>query len=95
MINKEIKQNVRMLLEKYPDTRNCDLKLIAMFWSEIDGFSVLGFNNVFNGDVTHFESIRRSRQRLQEEFEELRGYKYKVRKHKLEKEVREQIKTDF
>lgn len=94
MINKEIKQNVRRLLEKYPDTRNCDLKLVSMYWSEIDGFSDLLPSDIYNGDITHFESIRRSRQRLQEEFEELRGYKYKIRKKKLEPEVRELIKND-
>ena len=94
MINKEIKQNVRRLLERYPETRDCDLKLVAMYWSEIDGYMELELSNIYNGDVTHFESIRRSRQRLQEEFEELRGYKYKVRKKKLEPEVRELIKND-
>lgn len=95
MINKEIKQNVRRLLEKYPDIRNCDLKLVAMYWSEIDGFSAkFDVLDVYHGHVTHFESIRRTRQKLQMEFEELRGYKYKVRKNKLEPEVRELIKND-
>lgn len=94
MINKEIKQNVRRLLERHPETRDCDLKLVSMYWSEIDGFSDLLPSDIYNGDVTHFESIRRTRQKLQMEFEELRGYKYKVRKNKLEKEVRELIKND-
>jgi len=95
MITSEIKQNVRILLQKYPETRDCDLKLVAMYWSNFDEcHASVTINQIYNGHVTHFESIRRIRQKLQEQNEDLRGVRYKTRKNKLEKEVRETIKND-
>lgn len=93
MITSEIKQNVRMLLEMFPETRDCDLKLTARYWAKFDTCSDY-ISQLYNGHLTHFESIRRMRQKLQEQNEELRGVRYKTRKHKLEKEVRELIKND-
>jgi hypothetical protein len=45
---------------------------------------------LINGELTSPETIRRCRQRLQEENETLRGYKYKLRKQ-LGEEVRATI----
>jgi len=45
---------------------------------------------LINGELTSPETIRRCRQRLQEENETLRGYKYKLRKQ-LGEEVRNTI----
>jgi hypothetical protein len=95
MINKEIKENVTYLLRNFPETRDCDLRLVARYWNEFDNCHVdISINQIYNGHVTHFESIRRMRQRLQETNEDLRGLRYKTRKNKLEKEVRELIKND-
>jgi hypothetical protein len=92
MITKDIKENVTSLLRRYPETRDCDMKLVAKYWRYYDGFqSIL---DIYHSNVTHFESIRRIRQKLQEQNEELRGVRYKTRKNKLEKEVRELIKND-
>ena len=91
-MNKEIKENVRHILLSYPETKDCDLKLVARYWEFIDGYSSLFSETIYHGEVTHFESIRRCRQRLQSQYEELRGEKYNRRINKLEKEVRENIK---
>ena len=93
MITSEIKENVIYLLRNFPETRNCDLKLVARYWNKFDECSDL-LNELYNGNITHFESIRRMRQKLQMDNEDLRGTRYKVRKYKLEKEVRELIKND-
>ena len=63
-----------------------------MYWKKFDNCSDL-LNELYNGNITHFESIRRMRQKLQMDNEDLRGTRYKVRKYKLEKEVRETIKN--
>ena len=96
MITSEIKENVIYLLRNFPETRDCDLKLVARYWNKFDEcHASVTINQIYNGHVTHFESIRRMRQKLQEQNEDLRGVRYKTRKNKLEKEVREQVKTDF
>lgn len=95
MITSEIKENVIYLLKNFPETRDCDLKLVARYWNEFDNCHVdVTINQIYNGHVTHFESIRRMRQKIQEQNEDLRGVRYKTRKNKLEKEVRELIKND-
>lgn len=93
MITSEIKENVIYLLRNFPETRDCDLRLTSMYWKKFDNCSDL-LNELYNGNITHFESIRRMRQKLQMDNEDLRGTRYKVRKYKLEKEVRETIKND-
>jgi hypothetical protein len=95
MITSEIKDNVTYLLRNFPETKDCDLKLVARYWDKFDGFNAgVYFEDIYYGHVTHFESIRRMRQKLQMDNEDLRGLRYKTRKHKLEKEVRELIKND-
>lgn len=95
MITSEIKENVIYLLRNFPETRDCDLKLVARYWNKFDEcHASVTINQIYNGHVTHFESIRRMRQKLQMDNEDLRGTRYKLRKHKLEKEVREIIKND-
>ena len=95
MITSDIKENVIYLLRNFPETKDCDLKLVARYWNEFDNCHVdVSINQIYNGHVTHFESIRRMRQKLQEQNEDLRGVRYKTRKNKLEKEFRETIKND-
>jgi len=93
MITSEIKDNVTYLLRNFPETKDCDLKLTARYWAKFDNCSDF-ISQLYNGNLTHFESIRRMRQRLQQDNEDLRGLRYKTRKNKLEKEVRELIKND-
>jgi hypothetical protein len=93
MINNEVKQRVRNILEVNKDSRDCDRLLISIIWSE-DSFNIEDkkdfLDMLINGELTSPETIRRCRQRLQEENETLRGYKYKLRKQ-LGEEVRNTI----
>jgi hypothetical protein len=99
MINNEVKQRVRNILEVNKDARDCDRLLISIIWSQ-DVYEMYNDVTIINakdflflledGDLTSSETIRRCRQRLQEENESLRGYKYKLRKQ-LGEEVRNTI----
>jgi hypothetical protein len=99
MINNEVKQRVKSILEVNKDARDCDRLLISIIWSQ-DVYEMYNDVTIINaqeflflledGDLTSSETIRRCRQRLQEENETLRGYKYKLRKQ-LGEEVRATI----
>lgn len=93
MINNEVKQRVKSILEVNKDTRDCDRLLISIIWSEDSRYiedKKDFLDMLINGELTSPETIRRCRQRLQEENETLRGYKYKLRKQ-LGEEVRATI----
>lgn len=92
----KIKDRVRLLLESRKDARDSDNLLISLFWyyeqqEGIESMSAVGFLTLLSkGKLTSSESIRRMRQKLQEEFPSLRGSSYKERKEE-EKTVRENI----
>jgi hypothetical protein len=99
MINNEVKQRVKSILEISKFARDCDRQLIAFIWDE--DIRELGDNPkiitaedmlvmLVNGELTSSETIRRCRQRLQEENESLRGLKYRERQ-RLGEEVRQTI----
>ena len=93
MINNEVKQRVRSILEVNKDTRDCDRLLISIVWQQDSCYiedKKEFLDMLINGGLTSPETIRRCRQRLQEENETLRGYKYKLRKQ-LGEEVRATI----
>ena len=93
MINNEVKQRVKSILEVNKDAKDCDRLLISIIWSEDSRYTEDKkdfLDMLINGDLTSPETIRRCRQRLQEENETLRGYKYKLRKQ-LGEEVRATI----
>jgi hypothetical protein len=99
MINNEVKQRVKSILEVNKDARDCDRLLISQIWQADfeSSYGKLELNDskgiliaLENGELTSPETIRRCRQRLQEENETLRGYKYKLRKQ-LGEEVRNTI----
>lgn len=96
---KSIKDRVRSILSKREDSRDSDDLLISSFWYYEckllikGGLSAQDFLTMYSkGEITSSESIRRVRQKIQEEVVELRGKSYKQRKHVLEKEIRENIK---
>ena len=99
MINNEVKQRVKSILEVNKEARDCDRLLISIIWSQ-DVYEMYNDVTIINaqdflflledGELTSPETIRRCRQRLQEENETLRGYKYKLRKQ-LGEEVRQSI----
>jgi hypothetical protein len=82
-----VKLKVHILLDKYEHLRDSDQKLIASYWYyEIGGsiFSAMTAHDLLKkfseGKLTSTESIRRCRQKLQEENEHLRGKMYSHRK---------------
>ena len=69
-MKKDVKENVKFLLENYPETRTCDLKLLARYWDKFDGFSIaVYFEDIYYGHVTKHESIRRAKQKLKKKLE--------------------------
>jgi hypothetical protein len=98
MINNEVKQRVKSILERSKFARDCDRTLLALIWTQDvkdlyieNGLDAPDFLRMLaDGELTSSETIRRCRQRLQEENESLRGLKYKVRQ-KLGEEVRNTI----
>jgi hypothetical protein len=101
---KHIKKKIITLLREKPHLRDDDNKLIANIWCEETGKDEKGvsitrqttardFLYAFaSGQYTSPESIRRARQKVQEQNPELRGKSYKNRK-KNATEIRQQIHT--
>ena len=98
-MNAKIKDKVRSILELVPSTRDNDSELISIFWEQELGHEMINlsaerFLTMFahSNVLTNAESIRRNRQKIQEQNEHLRGLKYKVRQI-LSEEVRQTIKN--
>lgn len=98
---KGIKEKVKNLLYKMDNLRDSDEMLIMIYWMEetnkspveLENMSALQFLYEFGmGRYTNPESIRRMRQKLQEENESLRGKSY-FKRQKLKEDVRNQIKS--
>lgn len=90
---------VEALLEQYPATRDNDRLLIVKVWEKQSPYldtmftSFAKFKTDFlQGKFANTESIRRSRQLVQEKREDLRGKFYGKRKEILAPEVRNEIK---
>ena len=95
---KKLEEQVETVLNKYPDTRDNDQMLISLVWmntvgkdrlKKMSGWDLLTM--LSRKQLPNPESIRRSRQKLQENNEDLRGDKYKLR-HQYEKDVKKEIK---
>lgn len=87
---------VRRLLLQYPPLRDSDADLILNVWVEqfpsLKNGSFRSFADVYRtGNIYPPETIRRTRQKLQEEVPELRGDVYNVR-HGIQEVTREKIK---
>lgn len=95
---KSIKEKVKALLEKNPHLRDNDFKLISNYYffevgPSIKDMSAMQFLEMFaSGKLSHSESIRRARQKIQEDNPSLRGKSYNPRKDYSE-EVRKEIKN--
>jgi len=97
----QVKDRVKALLEKHPHLRDSDNKLIATIWK----FDLLKigirprlanaeyFLELYSKEkLTNAETIRRVRQKIQEENPDLRGTVNEARQKEGE-EVRKQIKN--
>ncbi|AKQ08620.1 hypothetical protein [Bacillus phage vB_BceS-M2] len=75
-----VKDNVRKLLEKYPQARNNDKLLFAVYWYEVDKVNMTNgfdtFLKTFNKS-TPSSSIQRARQILQYEDKDKEKYRAK------------------
>ena len=99
-MNTTTKDKVKGLLINYPHLRDSDERLIATYWMKeagskdaLDSMTATQFLlNYVSGAYTSPESIRRMRQKIQEQDESLRGKSYSKRK-KLEENVRSKIRN--
>ena len=90
-----VRDRVEKLLRQYPHLRDDDYKLIANIWHQQSKgiFTKQGFLKAFSeGKMSHPESIRRSRAKIQEKNPELRGRNYRGRTNEAEKETRGYIR---
>jgi hypothetical protein len=99
-LTKNISDTVRSILEKDPRTRDNDPLLISIiWWREIppdkrDLMYTREFLRLFSeAKLTNSETIRRTRQKLQEENKSLRGVHYKDRLEKVV-QIQTQIKYE-
>jgi len=95
---KKLRPVVEVLLTKYPELRDNDNRLMLNVWShqnkrmKEEDFSFRDFAVSFiEGKYANPESIRRTRQKLQEENHDLRGNNYEKRQKQAE-ETRKAIK---
>jgi hypothetical protein len=78
---KHIKEIVRELLENKPELRDNDNLLMSTIWKQQS--NILNFFHRFETGRLHSpETIRRTRQKLQEDYEHLRGESYVARQKK-------------
>ncbi len=99
----KVKDRIAMLLKEHSHLRDSDSKLRANLWyneiRKIEPFNqpeneliVLQICSLIAEDkLTDPESIRRTRAKLQEKYQELRGSNYKER-HKKVVEINQQLK---
>jgi len=95
----KIKDLVHSFLIEYPETRDNDNLLQLKIWGEqmpelrSKLTTFWDFALIYkNGKLASSESIRRTRQKYQEKYPELRGEKYKKR-HKEQTNVKNQLRT--
>tara|TARA_R110000764_G_scaffold122094_2_gene209694 strand:+ start:666 stop:977 length:312 start_codon:yes stop_codon:yes gene_type:complete len=83
------KEKVKFWLEQYPSLKDDDNRLCANIWAEeithIEGITqgtpIVEFLMLYSkSKLTSAHSIERMRRKLQEEYPELRGKKYNLRK---------------
>lgn len=95
-VGDSVKDRVKHLLKISNKSRNSDDSLIANYWfrdmgkalSGLSAYGMLGL--IAKGKLTNPESIRRCRQKLQEEYPELRGKTYRDR-HNRKEEIKNQL----
>jgi hypothetical protein len=93
---KSIKDTVKSILTERPATRDNDRLLMLHVWGKericLGEISFRNFARDFaRGAYSDPESIRRSRQKIQERHPELRGSSYRTRKDVEEPEMRQEI----
>jgi hypothetical protein len=99
----QVRDLVKILLTEKEETRDNDMYLASAYWYRqlrtkgIDANAITGMQmliyikNYKNTGLVSFESIRRSRQLIQEMHPELRGKEYEKR-HATQEEVKQDLK---
>ena len=94
-----LEDKIKTLLIKHPDTRDNEQMLVSLMWTyhigidKVKTMTAWELLTLFSRNkLPNFESIERCRRKIQELNADLRGKKYEER-HKLEVEVKEQIKN--
>jgi hypothetical protein len=84
-----MKSLVCQWLERYPQLRDDDSKLVANIWADYIGYDNLDkitsrqlLQLFADGNLPQFETIRRTRQKIQEQNAHLRGNAYIERKNR-------------
>jgi hypothetical protein len=98
-LSTSVRERVLKVLLDFPETRDNDKLLTIHIWSEESSLSrtdLLGkfIDKFIAGELTNTESIRRVRQKLQEEHEMLRGKMYGKRRDK-QKEIVNELRHGF
>jgi len=92
---KSVEPKVKELLDKYPDLRDNDQRLMANFWLQQLkrlGHGPAEFLLVYSkGNLSSSESITRARRKIQEQYPELRGELWSKR-HAKQDEVIQELK---
>lgn len=86
---KDYYELVKSIMEKYPDTRDDDMRLYAIVVHQRTHLkpSVPFYEAMYNHsryDLPSYESVTRARRKVQEQIESLRGKKYNDRKKRQE-----------
>jgi len=94
-----VKDLVKAILTQFPKTRDNDKLLILKVWAykkpelRNKAFTFVEFSQLWLADeFPPTESIRRVRQKMQEEYPHLRGEKYKDR-HKHQESIKEELQS--
>ncbi len=89
---KSVGLKVYSILTDFPDARDDDRLLLIHIWSRETNASDMEsfFMEMLDGKISHFESVRRMRQKLQEQHPNLRGSKWDAR-HGMEGSICEQL----
>jgi hypothetical protein len=80
-------ERIEQILREFQQARDSDASLYATLLRSL-GFDINTktaldlLKGMHEGDVPHFESVRRTRQKLQEEHPDLRGQRYEERQKK-------------
>lgn len=81
------------VLKNDTEARDNDRILWSRIWrAELCIFGGDFMDNFISGKLTHPESIRRVRQKIQEKHPELRGERYNMRQTHLEGAVRDEVR---
>lgn len=83
------------ILREHPATRDDDNRLMFKVWGKFGATAETTLKefatDVLDGKYPSFETIRRTRQKLQEHNPNLRGWRYEERTKHLEKKVRQEV----